>query len=113
MDYGFHSALDEPAVSRYAATTPTLLKWFKRYNRNLPYERHVKPFGFMLALFADQFAWGAGCEKLASAPSNALRKRGPMRPVAPFDKDYAKAVLSAFDRETGEPVAASALKTFR
>ncbi len=55
VDLSYHSALDQPAVSRYAATTPPLLRWFKSHNQNQPYARQVKPFGFLLSFFADPF----------------------------------------------------------
>jgi hypothetical protein len=38
-----------PAVSRYAATMPSLLAWFKRFNRGKAYRDRVKPFSFLLA----------------------------------------------------------------
>ena len=34
VDLGYHPALDRLAASRYAATTPKLLGWFKTYNEN-------------------------------------------------------------------------------
>jgi hypothetical protein len=40
---------ERPAVSRYAATTPKLLRWFDRYNEGKSYSEQVKPFGFLLA----------------------------------------------------------------
>src|SRR5262249_6454678 len=40
---------DRPAVSRYGATTPAMLRWFKRYNAGRPYSKQVKPFNFLLA----------------------------------------------------------------
>jgi hypothetical protein len=51
-DLDYHSALNQPAISRYAATTPGLLRWFDTYNQNRPYIRQVRPFGFMAALHA-------------------------------------------------------------
>jgi len=46
-----HSRTSEPLVPGivYAATTPNLLRWFKRYNRGKPYREQVRPFGFLLA----------------------------------------------------------------
>ena len=38
--------LQAPVASRYAATTPALLRWFKLYNWGKPYEKKVRPFGF-------------------------------------------------------------------
>jgi hypothetical protein len=51
-DLDYHSALNHPAAGRYAATTPGLLRWFDTYNQNRPYNRQVRPFGFMTALHA-------------------------------------------------------------
>src|SRR5262249_11307616 len=45
-DFNFSS------VSKYAATTPTLLNWFKTYNDGKAYKDQVKPFNFMLAFQA-------------------------------------------------------------
>ena len=91
-------ALDAPAVSRYAATTPGLLRWFKAYNKGKPYREQVRPFGFLLAFQPD-------ATKLADA--------NVPRVVAPFDPDPAAAAGSAFDRETGKAVPIEALKTYR
>jgi hypothetical protein len=44
LDY--HPALQLPAMSRYAATTPDILNWFKTYNADRPYALQVKPFNF-------------------------------------------------------------------
>jgi hypothetical protein len=38
--------LTAPAASRYAATTPILLRWFKTYNEGKPYREQVRPFNF-------------------------------------------------------------------
>ena len=32
VDLSYHDALKQPAVSRYGATTPALLKWFEAFN---------------------------------------------------------------------------------
>lgn len=48
----FHPAMNSPAVSRYGATEPELLRWFDGYNANRPYRDQVKPFGFLLSLHA-------------------------------------------------------------
>ena len=39
---------DAPAVTQYTATTPDLLRSFRKYNAGKPYHRQVRPFGFML-----------------------------------------------------------------
>jgi hypothetical protein len=64
------------AVSRYAATTPRLLRWFDRHNEKKSYSEQVRPFGFMLAY-----------QSVASSPS---RQELP-RPVSAYDKDLGKA----------------------
>lgn len=44
------AALDRKAISRYAATTPALLRLFDRFNAGKPYSEQVRPFGFLLCL---------------------------------------------------------------
>ncbi len=89
---------DKPAVSRYAATTPRLLRWFWRFNNDRPYREQVRPFGFLLAFQAD--------------PIKSLDLALP-RAVAPYDRDPAVAVGLCFDRETGDAVSSDELKTYR
>jgi hypothetical protein len=110
----FHPALDQPAISRYGATTPKLLRWFDRFNDSQSYAAQVKPFGFLYALFAK----GAAeieemAEEFATPGKTARRATDKCKPVAPYDKDLAKAVKLAFDRATGLFVPASALKSYR
>ena len=102
--FDYHPALAQPAVSRYAATRPSILAWLKGYNKGRPYAERVKPFGFLLSLFADPFFDGG------TWPGNSA-KPAQYRPIAPFDQDHMKAVANAFDRQTGEPVPAEALKS--
>jgi len=111
VDLSYHPELDQPAVSRYAATTPPILKWMQETNRNQPYARQVKPFGFLLSFFADPF-FSPGPSPVPEGAERARRARPcRWRPIAPFDQDHAKAVKAAFDRETGEPVPGGALHT--
>lgn len=113
VDLDYHPALDQPAVSRYGATTPALLKWFKTYNQNRPYRDQVKPFNFLNSFF------GRSPREFSDAEEHIVGKRGPRpkiqtaKPVAPFDKDIAKAARAAFDRETGKPVPSDALMTYK
>jgi len=86
-----------PAVSRYAATTPNLLRWFDGYNRAKPYHDQVKPFNFLLA-YQTRFGTSGG---------KALPK-----PVSAYDKDLKKAAAGCFDRQTGEFVPQKFLKTY-
>lgn len=109
-----------PSVSRYAATTPELLRWFKRFNQGKPYREQVRPFGFMLAFTAGN----ATRSPMLGEPVRDDGKRGGKRSgikkaadapraVAPFDREPNRAVNHCFDRDTGFPVAAKALKTYR
>ena len=49
VDLSYHSGLSEPAVSRYGATTPKLLGWFKLHNSGREYGDQVKPHNFLIA----------------------------------------------------------------
>ena len=84
------------AASRYAATGPALLDWFKVYNGGKPYERRVRPFGFLLSMQCDKI------EQLAHSDPEALAwwrkyKREPA-PTAPYDRDTNAAAMRSFDR---------------
>lgn len=108
LDY--HPALSRPAVSRYAATSPALLAWFKAYNKGKPYRDQVKPFNFLLSLSAaDMFDRS---ERLYVPRRGRPKNRLPIRPIAPFDSDHGRAIAQAFDRETGQPVSTTALSTY-
>lgn len=107
---GYHPALSEPARSRYAATSPDLLRWFKAYNANRDYRDQVKPFGFMLSFSTSA---DTGTETIGSPPKRGRPKKiTPVKPIAPFEKDGGKAAAMAFDRETGKSVPTPALRTY-
>jgi hypothetical protein len=103
--------LSAPAISRYGATAPELLRWFDPYNAERSYRERVKPFGFMLAMRAKP-DWSG--ERIATVNGSRGRpaKSRQTKPVSPFDSDPATAAAMAFDRETGKPVPASALQTY-
>ena len=108
--------LDRPVVSRYGATTPTMLRWFDRYNEGKPYRQQVKPFNFLLAFQARPVPDAAlsDDEIIAQVPASRPSKAGtPVRPVSPFDTNRAKAARNCFDRETGAKVRRKQLKTYR
>jgi hypothetical protein len=88
---------EKPAVSRYAATTPNLLRWFERHNLGKHYPARVKPFGFLLAYQSNPLVSG----------------RAGARPVSAYDNDLNKAVDNCFDRETGEPIPTDQLKSYQ
>lgn len=107
----FHPAMYAPAVSRYGATAPELLRWFDGYNANRPYRDQVKPFGFLLSLHAKR-GW-QGAEVIAPQSRRGRpAKFQALKPVAPFDRDPAKISAAAFDRTNGQPVPAYALQTY-
>lgn len=104
----YHPSLGKTALSRYSATTPELLRWFSTYNNDRLYRDQVKPFGFLLSMMQ-----GMDLGERIADPSNARRKKpARLKPVAPFDRDHDKAIASAFDRDTGEAVPASSLKSY-
>lgn len=80
-----------PAVSRYAATTPELLKWFQSFNADKPENQQMRPFNFLLAMQAHQ---------QVNTP----------KPVSPYHKDPTQ--VTCFDRETGRNVPREGLKTY-
>lgn len=108
----FHPAMNAPAVSRYGATAPELLRWFNGHNANRSYRDQVKPFGFLLALRAKQ-DW----RSIDAVIAHPRRGRPPKielpKPVALFERDLAKVAATAFDRESSKPVPADALQTYR
>jgi hypothetical protein len=112
LDY--HPALASPSASRYGATSPDLLGWMKHYNAEREYLDQVKQFGFMLSysasegLFAPMSQGGLVDPHQRGRPS----KTAPPKPSAPFERDPAKGAEVAFDRVTGDAVAADHLKTY-
>lgn len=106
----FHDAMGEPARSRYAATTPELLAWFKTFNEGCEPRERVKPFNFLLAMIADTIDTDEVMIEAGAKPSR--RKIKNCRPVSPYTKDFARAMELAFDRETGLPVSKDKLATY-
>lgn len=108
LDY--HPALSNPAISRYAATSPELLAWFKIYNASRVYRDQVKPFGFLLSMSE---AFGFDQERQSKVRTRGRPKLArKLAPIAPFDSNLAVAVASVFDRNDGELICASVLKTY-
>lgn len=102
---------DLPTVTRYAATTATLLKWFANRNQGKPYAEQVRPFNFMLMCQPDPMADWDGW-RLANGMDIADSAAAPPCVIAPYDNDRSKAVARCFDRDTGKPVPAEMLKTY-
>ena len=109
VDYAFRHEMKRPARSRYGATRPAVLDWFKRYNEGLTYAEQVKPFNFLLTFFPRRQE-----DLAAEDPMYEFDpKLDDMRPVAPFEKDSEKALKRIFDRnsETIAPVSKDLLRT--
>jgi hypothetical protein len=100
---------DAPAASQYAATTPELLRWFDGYNDRRPSGERVFPFGFLLSLQAKSRIEMAKDEP--EALSHELWRRRKPRPAAPYFKRPTEAEDYAFDRERGEAIPGSWLKS--
>lgn len=110
IDWEFHKAMGEPAMSQYAATTTELLAWFKGYNNGREPRDQVKPFNFLLAMIADTINTDETMIDAGAKPSR--RKVQDCRPVAPYSKDFARAAENAFDRESSKPVDKGKLATY-
>jgi hypothetical protein len=109
VDLSYHPALQLPAISRYTATSPDLLRWFKQHNEGKSYNEQVKPFGFLTGLMADNLDFEARI--VNGAASRSVSNSG-LKPISPYETDPAKAAQNAFDRNTGEPVPIAKLKSF-
>jgi hypothetical protein len=110
----FHLALQLPAMSRYAATTPDILNWFKTYNADRPYALQVKPFNFLSA-FQETSCSDESFIGEIEPTATARRRKGAkqtLRPIAPYSRDPVEAAKACFDRETGQPIPAGRLKTY-
>ncbi len=109
LDY--HATMLRPAISRYGATSPDLLRWFKGYNTNRKYRDKVKPFGFLLSMSVSPFASSEQIMNLAACAKRRKKVR-PVKPAAAYDTDHDKAAASAFCRDSGEPVPSDILKSY-
>jgi hypothetical protein len=110
----YHQALQAPAMSRYAATTPDILNWFKTYNADRPYALQVKPFNFLSA-FQETFCSDLSFIGDVEPTAKARRRKGAkqtLRPIAPYSRDPVEAAKACFDRESGQPISVDRLKTY-
>lgn len=108
VDLTYHPALSLPAVSRYAATSPHLLRWFKAYNEGKAYSEQVKPFNFLLMFQALKINQASLLDELEE---NTKLKYLP-KAIAPFCKDSTIASNKCFDRNTGKSISKEQLKTY-
>ena len=107
VTFNYHPALTSPTVSRYTATSPELLAWFKSWNEGRDYADQIKPHNFLYTLHKRRFAKGE-----IPDPIEGHAHDGEIRPVAPFDKDLKKSIAQAFDRVTGRAVGANDLEPY-
>jgi hypothetical protein len=111
VPFATRDRLNLPAASRYSATTPSILSWFRHYNKDRPYPEQIRPFGFLTWFHAKRAEERFYEEDPASAAWDP-RARAP-RPVAPYDRDISKAANDAFDREPPwDPVPLAWLRTY-
>lgn len=103
LDY--HPALTQAACSRYSATSPELLRWFKHFNKGKAYRDQVRPFGFLMALTADTFA-NMNEAVVVDGPKRRGRpsKKQTIWPITTYAKDRRSSLSRAFDRVTGADV---------
>jgi hypothetical protein len=111
VDLTYHPGLSEPAVSRYGATTPKLLGWFKLHNSGREYGDQVKPHNFLIAFQSRQYLTETDGEPWTPKRGRP-RKPSPIRPVAPFSRNISEAAESAFDRGTGKRIEPDSLVTY-
>ena len=96
VNYAFRREMQSPARSRYGATRPAVLNWFKRFNKDRAYSEQVKPFNFLLTFFPRRQE-----DIAADDPTHEWDpKLEQRRPVAPFEKDTDKALSRIFDRNS-------------
>jgi hypothetical protein len=109
VNYAFRREMQSPTRSRYGATRPAVLNWFKRFNEGRSYAEQVKPFNFLLTFFTRRQ------EDIASEyiTHEFDPKLDEIRPVAPYEKDSEKALRRIFDRNSVnmDPVSARWLRT--
>jgi hypothetical protein len=107
IELGKLPGFGRPAVSRYAATTPSLLNWFRRYNAGRAYADQVKPFNFLLMYQTSTTAWLLHQMQGNIEKDEALE---PPRVVSVYDEDAS--AHQCFDRLTGERVSSSILQSY-
>jgi hypothetical protein len=108
----WHENLTSIAASQHSASTPDLLRGFRRYNQDKDYPLQVKPFNFMLWFHAKRIQ-----DRMREASNSDARPWNPRerqpKPTSPFRRNVADVPDAAiFDRETGNPVPKSALRTY-
>ena len=90
VDLSYHDNLKRPAVSRYGATTPALLKWFEAFNSGREYPDQVKPFNFLNAYHARPQFELPDAEQWAMPKRGRPRKQLDVKPIAAFNRNISR-----------------------
>lgn len=109
VDLSYHSALQLPAIRRYAATSPAMKRWFIGHNERCSYAEQVKPFNFLTALSMRK---NIVDEQLIDNSAKRCSKPADLKPIAPFTNDPSIAAATAFDRTSGELIPAEKFGTY-
>ena len=106
--FDYHPALQRPTASRYTATSTEVHGWYDHWNEGKSYAESVKPLGFSIILHPSRLP-----PHPDDGPDPLAGTAKASHPVAPYDKDLAKAISQAFDRITGEPIDPGTLETYQ
>lgn len=115
VDLSYHPALKQPAASRYGATTPELLRWFKLFNQDRDYAGQVRPHNFLLSFHLSLTGLNNAPEAIEALKADRLSEIDASdlpRPIAPYDRSPSRAARRCFDRKTGKPVPSVILQTY-
>ena len=74
VDLSYHDALKRPAVSRYGATTPALLKWFAAFNAGREYAGPGEAVQFLECLSCSAAIRIAGCGAMGKAKARPTKE---------------------------------------
>lgn len=109
----WHPALSRPAAMRYSASSPQLLNWVSPWNQGKPYEEQIRPFGFLLSFMPRKGMFGPpGATPIDKSGPGRPPKTDDLAPIAPYDREPARALSKVFDRVTGRRVRPERLKTY-
>ena len=95
----------KPAHSRYSATRPAVLDWFKRYNESRTYAEQVKPFNFLLTFFVRRQEDIATEDPTREGAQNVRIERQTIN-IYNRDPDGIKRLADQLDRSEGDRRAA-------
>jgi hypothetical protein len=100
---------DKPAACQFTASSYDRWKWYDKFNATQPPNLRVGLGNFLLTF---QVKHDGMPVRLVDRRKRQAPAYHAVHPVAPYDKDPAKAAKRAFDRETNEPVTVSKLATY-